>query len=178
MGQYFKACTLGANGKTVNKWVYSCDFNNGLKLMGHSYIGNPFVSAVESLILNKPERLVWAGDYADNCKQRKTNVYDRCNDKNQFKPIAMVSIKESRFIINHTKGLYVDKYKVPKDASNCGWQLHPLPLLTCEGNGRGGGGYGGTKGSEFVGTWARDLISVSSKKPKGFNEITPNFGED
>jgi len=145
--------------------------------MEHSFIGNPFVSAVESLIWNKPERLVWAGDYADKCKQRKSNVYDRCTDKNQVKPIAMVSTKESRFIINHTKGLYVDKNKVPKDKSHWGLQLHPLPLLTCEGNLRGGGSFSGAKGAEFVGTWARDLISVSSKKPIGFKEITPNFSE-
>jgi hypothetical protein len=137
--------------------------------MEHSFIGNSFVSAVESLILNKPECFVWAGDYADNCKQRKSNVYDRCKDKTQFKPNVMVSIKESRFVINHTKGLYVDKNKVPKDASNWGYKLHPLPLLTCEGNGKGSGDFGGS--SELIGTWARDVISVAAKKPKGFKEL-------
>jgi hypothetical protein len=145
--------------------------------MEHSFINNHFVSAVESLIWNKPEHIVWAGDYADNCKQRKTNVYDRCTDKNQVNPNMMVSTSESRFVINHTKGLYVDKNKVPKDENNYNLKLHPLPLLSCEGNLRGGGDFRGIKGAEFVGTWARDLISVSSKKPIGFKEITPNFSE-
>ena len=169
MGQYFKPCILAANKKTVIKWVYSWDFNNGLKLMEHSYIENPFVSAVESLIWNKPERIVWAGDYADLCKQRKTNIFDRCRDANQVKPNVMVSTKESRFIINHSKGLYVDKNKVPKDKSNFGWKLHPLPLLTCEGNGRGGGDFRGSV--ELIGKWARDVISVSATKPKDFKEL-------
>ena len=137
--------------------------------MEHSYIKNPFVSAVESLIWNKPERVVWAGDYADLCKQRKTNIYDRCRDGNQVKPNVMVSTKESRFIINHSKGLYVDKNKVPKDKSNFGWKLHPLPLLTCEGNGRGGGDFRGRSG--LIGTWARDVISVSATKPKDLKEL-------
>ena len=65
--------------------------------------------------------------------------------------------------------IYVDKNKVPKDASNWGWKLHPLPLLTCEGNGRGGGDFHGS--NELIGTWARDVISVAAKKPKGFKEL-------
>jgi hypothetical protein len=143
--------------------------------MEHSFINNHFVSAVESLIWNKPEHIVWAGDYADNCKQRKTNIYKRCTDKNQVNPNMMVSTSESRFVINHTKGLYVDKNKVPKDENNHNWKLHPLPLLSCEGNLRGGGDYYGS--SELIGTWARDLISVSSKKPKGFKELIFNVKE-
>jgi hypothetical protein len=48
-------------------------------------------------------------------------------------------------------------------------------LLTCEGNGRGGGDFRGE--NKFVGTWARDIISVESKKPQGFTEIKPDFAE-
>ena len=66
MGQYYKPCILGGNKKTVKAWMYSHEYDNGLKLMEHSYIGNSFVSAFESLIKNKPQRVVWAGDYADD----------------------------------------------------------------------------------------------------------------
>jgi hypothetical protein len=41
--------------------------------------------------------------------------------------------------------------------------------LTCEGNGRGGGDYRGE--SPLIGSWARDVISVSDTKPKDFEEL-------
>ena len=44
---------------------------------------------------------------------------------------------ETRYLVNHDKKQFVDKTKVPTDSD--GWKIHPLPLLTCEGNGRGGG---------------------------------------
>lgn len=174
MGQYYKPCILGKNGKTVVKWLYSHDFDSGLKLMEHSWIENEFVKTFESLIHNNPQRVVWAGDYADECKGLKTNVYSRCSEKNQVKKptgysseVYPLSVLDSRFVINHTKKQYVDKIKV---ISNNGWRVHPLPLLTCEGNGRGGGDYGGE--DKIVGTWARDVISVSDKVPDGFKKLT------
>jgi hypothetical protein len=50
-------------------------------------------------------------------------------------------------------------------------------LLTAEGNGRGGGDFEGI-GEKFVGTWARDIISVEKELPKGYKQIRPNFIED
>ena len=80
MGQYYMPVILADNKKTVKKFIYSHNYGNGMKLMEHSYIGNNFVSAFESLIQDNPQRVVWAGDYADECKQRKSNIYDRCKD--------------------------------------------------------------------------------------------------
>ena len=71
-----------------------------------------------------------------------------------------------RFVVNHTKKQFVDKTKL---ASCGGYTIHPLPLLTCEGNGRGGGDYRGD--SSLVGSWARDVISVEVDAPEGFEEI-------
>ena len=170
MGQYYKPVVLGKNGKTVKKFVYSHDFGNGLKLMEHSYLTNKFVGSFESLILDNPERVVWAGDYADVCKGLKSNVYDRCKDKFKVHPGVCLSTKESRFIINHTKKIFVDKNKVPRDPSNFDMKLHPLPLLTCEGNGRGGGDFRGE--NELIGSWARNVISVSQERPVGYLELT------
>jgi hypothetical protein len=45
-------------------------------------------------------------------------------------------------------------------------------LLTCEGNNRGGGDFRGE--SDLVGSWARDTISIESRKadiPKGYTEL-------
>jgi hypothetical protein len=175
MGQYYQSSILAENKKTVIAFVYSHDYDNGLKLMEHSYIGNNFVRAFESLIKNKPQRVVWAGDYADKCKGLKTNVFDRCKDKLKVNPTDFPTERESRYVINHTKKQFVDKVSVPEITAWKGAKIHPLPLLTCEGNGRGGGDFRGI--NNYVGTWARDLISVESKKPKGYTEITPNFAE-
>ncbi len=176
MGQYYFPVVLGKNGKTVKKFVYSHDFGNGLKLMEHSYLTNNFVGSFESLILNNPERVVWAGDYADKCKGLKTNVQERCKDKFKVRPDVCLSTKESRFIINHTKKMYVDKNKVPKDPTNFDMKLHPLPLLTCEGNGRGGGDF--RSKNELIGSWARNVISVSQERPKDYLELITHFTEE
>jgi hypothetical protein len=175
VGQYFKPILLAENKKSVKSWMYSHEYDNGLKLMEHSYIGNHFVSSFETLIKNNPQRVVWAGDYADECKGRKTNLYNRCKDLNKANPTERVSVTETRYIVNHSKKEFVDKFNVPEIATWKGTKIHPLPLLTCEGNGMGGGDFRGE--NKFVGTWARDIISVESKKPQGYAEINPNFAE-
>ena len=64
MGQYYKPIILEPRGG-VKAWFYSHEYGNGLKLMEHSYIGNSFCNAVENYLTNNPQRLVWAGYYAD-----------------------------------------------------------------------------------------------------------------
>lgn len=179
MGQYYHPAILGKNKKTILAWVYSHNFSSGLKLMEHSWLENPFVKAFETLIHKNPQHVVWAGDYAEQCKARKSNVYDRCLESKKVKPEITLSDKETRYVVNHTKQLYVDKTKVPKTN---GWQIHPLPLLTCEGNGSGGGDFWVNPKKEqgntsIIGTWARDLISVEPVLPKGYTELVFNLVE-
>ena len=93
--------------------------------------------------------------------------------EHDFKEIAPLTAK---YLINHDKKQFVDKTKTPKDAE--GWQVHPLPLLTCEGNGRGGGDFRGE--SDLIGLWARNRISVATKKseiPKEFKELVFDIKE-
>lgn len=178
MGQYYKPICLD-NG-LQEQWIYSHEYGNGLKLMEHSYIGNNFVGMVERLLSNgnmwhmKP--LVWAGDYADTDKFQLHNLYEQCDEYNQFKNKKELKPLNVRYIINHTKKEFVDKNKVPKDKD--GWRVHPLPLLTCEGNGRGGGDY--WVDNPNLGRWSRDIISVSKTKPKEKDlvELVPNFTMD
>jgi hypothetical protein len=167
MGQYFSPIVLNDKKTQPKAWVYSHNFGSGLKLMEHSWMKNTFVGAFESLILRNPENVVWCGDYADNVKGCKTNLSDRCKESTKVTPTKITTLKESRYIINHDKKQFVDKTKVPTDAD--GWRIHPLPLLTCNSNGRGGGDFRGE--SELVGKWAYDKISVDSKKPKGYAEL-------
>ena len=99
-------------------------------------------------------------------------------DKWDYEFKCLVPLKETRYLVNHTKKEYVDKNKTP---NNDGWRVHPLPLLTCDFcNGRGGGDFNGTDPNNLVSRWTRNLIEVVSTKkkiPKGYTEIKPNFEE-
>ena len=168
MGQYYKPMSIDKM-----EHVYSHDYGNGLKLMEHSYIGNNFVNTVESLLAPGGEwyknRLVWAGDYADE-EENGDNLWTQVGD-DPIEPDDMDQVESGRYIVNHTKREYVDKDYAPKDSE--GWMVHPLPLLTCEGNGRGGGDY--RLHNDAVGYWARDEISIEKEEPKDFKEIIPHF---
>lgn len=141
MGQYYHAVILKENKVTVKRFLESWDYSNGAKLMEHSYIGNNFVEAFESQLLSTPQRVVWAGDYADECKNRKSNIWDRCKPNLKGNVLGQVNHDNYKYIVNHSKKQYVNKALVPMIE---GWEdgfIHPLPLLTCEGNNRGGGDY-------------------------------------
>ena len=182
MGQYFKPIILGSKPEegqheTVEAWVYSHEYDNGLKLMEHSYQGNNFVSAFEKLLSRTgghyKSRVVWAGDYADEepglkiideGKEYDANLYSLCNDENKVNP-KVTDTEEYQFVVNHTKKQFVDKNNIPEIVGWEGTKIHPLPLLTCEGNGRGGGDFRGDE-KGIVGSWARDVISVEKDSPK------------
>lgn len=179
MGQYYKAILLAEKDEQqahefIRAFILAF---TGQKLMEHSYIDDPFVKCVESLLT--PEgmfyktRLVWAGDYADVEANQEKNLYQIADeDKNAQKELLTRTLVSAdyRYILNHTKQLYVDKNK-------CKNTIHPLPLLTAEGNGRGGGDYRGTN-LELVGSWARDVISVERVMPNHFTELVCGFGDD
>ena len=171
MGQYYKPMSIDKM-----EHVYSHDYGNGLKLMEHSYIGNNFVNTVESLLAPGGEwyknRLVWAGDYADE-EENGDNLWTQVGD-DPIEPEDMDQVESGRYIVNHTVREFVDKDIVPKDSQ--GWKVHPLPLLTCEGNGRGGGDY--NRNNRYIGDWARDEISIEKEEPKDFDEIIPHFTMD
>ena len=162
---------------------------SGLKLMEHSWLINSFVRTIERLLMPDgdwyKQPIVWAGDYADDEKDtiynwmdkegeiresKGINLYDFCNDNNEVtKNLKRTVPKEFKYIVNHTTKQFVDKTKVPnKD----GWRIHPLPLLTCEGNGRGLGDYCNQgEHTEQVGIWARHIISIEKDIPEGYTEF-------
>lgn len=92
--------------------------------------------------------------------------------------------EELRFFVNIDRGEYIDVAAAPDegaagDSTWAGWQIHPLPLLTSEGNGRGGGDYRVMPGAELIGTWARQRIVALTERPatEGLTEIRPGFTE-
>lgn len=169
MGQYYRPVFLNEEEKPKT-FFYAHKYGNGLKLMEHSYLGNDFVSAVEHHLFNNAERVVWAGDYADEENGTGVNLYALCDDANDVAP-NKDQINNGKFVVNLSKHQFIDKTKI--EDGNDSWGIHPLPLMTCEGNGRGGGDYHGE--NEFIGTWSRDLIMVSDDVPEGYVEIKPNF---
>ena len=201
MGQYYKAVILGTIAKNeIESFVCGRDYNNGIKLMEHSWIGNDVVARIEAEILNKPKRIVWAGDYADadmneydelfhkDSDGDGINLYCLCKDELKLSKLACKRIAKYRYLVNHDKKEFVDLYysKLPisdtyttEKGKVIKYVVHPLPLLTCEGNGRGGGDYRSSNGEKYIGAWARDLISLETEiiNPEDLTEIKPNFKE-
>ncbi len=168
MGQYYKAILLDKEKQNVIGWVSPYQYDSGSKLMEHSWMENGFVKSFENMIYKNPMPVTWCGDYADavDGSEEGDTFYSLCEDKTNLTPTTELAQHKSRYVINHDTKEYVDKTKVPEAD---GWKIHPLPLLTAEGNGRGGGDYRGH--SELVGSWSRNLISVSEELPEGFEEL-------
>ena len=165
MGQYYMPTLKDETGKIET--LYSHDFNNGLKLMEHSYIGNNFVSAVCDCISNEPKRVWWLGDYAET-----DDFYDKYSENSlsdaemaiawedksiRVRPdeVNQTWVYGNHFLINLDQKCYVKFNDVNDD-----FQICPLPILTAVGSGRGGGDYFGTN-MELVGTWAGDMLLIS-----------------
>lgn len=183
------------------------DFGNGAKLMEHSYIGNSFVRSVEFLLANmfNGNPFVWVGDYADHVETR-TGEHDIYTDAGRYiykdydgdcdgnskayealrgTIPAMPEWKEGqvwdpyetipyyKYLVNYTKKQYCIIPKIKK-----GWQVHPLPLLTCSGNGRGCGDY--RFEDKRIGSWAYDKIGITNDRAmfKGFKQISGIFKMD
>jgi hypothetical protein len=210
MGQYYRCVFLTKKNKP-KAVVVSYDFGCGAKLTEHSWNGNDMVRFVERQLMIEPQKLVWAGDYADEenpstltneeikaiaieddkywnsavIREKGLNLFSLSDIVAKLMPNEEVKNKyehkyssttlaplTAKYVVNHDKKQFVDKTKVTKDAD--GWQIHPLPFLTCEGNGRGGGDFRGEDANKLVGSWARDTISVETRKadfPKDYTEL-------
>jgi len=169
MGQYYKFIILDNSKNIILLVINPHDFNEGAKLMEHSYINNNIINTVEFLIgpnsYFHKSSIVWAGDYADNEENESTNLYQLAKHYNGYH--MMYKNQNYKYIVNHTKKLYIDKSKLTNE-------IHPLPLLISEGNGKGGGDYNNIN-SELCGTWARDIISMENEIPENYNELVCMF---
>ena len=92
MGQYYKCVILKNDWKETNKPVRaalsSYDFDNGAKLMEHSYVHNKYVSAFMHLVheLDTDRSglpCVWCGDYADAVDTEGLPFIERINPDTQ-----------------------------------------------------------------------------------------------
>lgn len=206
MGQYYSPLLFSAD-KAISKESFICSFdphhfNNGAKLTEHSYFGNSLVNAVIAKICSIGKvRLVWVGDYADEVK--RMDLWHKFSNKNEVGLNDVPKMPEGiKYLVNHTQQVFVNLDTYPKhtivDTYKADGQdahgryiyikkkervdmLHPLPILTCMGNGRGGGDYYAKyKNSEteyLVGNWAGNVISFETELPDDYREIKPRFLE-
>lgn len=192
MGQYYQMIILGdapsdGESEIIRLALHPHNYNQGSKLMEHSYIKNKLVELAEYMLcpmgMFYKSRAVWAGDYAAvevntqqnlyNMAQKPHLIFDCGSDFNQA---------NYRYIVNHTKHEYVDKLDcIDKHTENyTGLIIHPLPLLISEGNGLGNGDYVLTNKSD-CGRWARDIISMERDCPSpesGYTQYITRFESD
>ncbi len=186
MGQYYLTVFLaepgiGADGaEHIRATMNAHQYGSGVKLTEHSWVGNKFVSAVEHALCPDgafyKSRIVWAGDYADPEPNGEKNLH-ALGYEQEHKQIAPPDrlMGEYRFIVNHTKKQYVDKNAMRAEP-RYGLRVHPLPILTAEGNGAGGGDYRG-RHEDMAGLWSRDVISVEKEIPLGYALLECDFFE-
>ena len=181
MGQYYMPIIKRGN---VLRRVYSHDFDNGLKLTEHSYVGNSFVNVVANELVDNPAQLYWCGDYAEEGDFVSPNMYKKIysyawerqrDDRTTLEnPSEGFNWNWNWYFINKTKKEYI---KMPKQGD---FVFSPISLLTAIGNGRGGGDY--YNDNEMVGAWAGDKVYLSQEKPdnKKYSDITVNvdFGSE
>jgi hypothetical protein len=192
MGQYFKIIFLSENGEFIRAYVEPWSYRCGSKLMEHAWVGTDVMNLVETLL--SPEgmfyksRIVWAGDYAEpepiesklNLREPyddfegPVNLYHQASSpENSGKRFSLdIPHRKYHYIVNHTKQEYVvvktDRYAGPEDYQ----QVHPLPILTYEGE----TAYYG-EDEELGGAWARDIISMEKSAPEGYAQLKCNFRE-
>ena len=164
MGQYYNA-VLKINGEKEVFSIYVDGKFVGCKLMEHSYWDNSFVLAIASKFWRTKGQLAWVGDYADE---------DDFNWNTEFEDawsnIARADLSyngfrlEGKYLINHTKKIFIDLDEYKKLLEKENWIINPLSLLTAVGNGKGGGDFGDEQvGAKMVGSWTWDIIEITDQ---------------
>ena len=190
MGQYYMAVLgneFGTDAKVFNRSVDG-EYTFA-KLLEHSWWENSFVNSFSERLYNKPGRVIWCGDYADepddfdfpNCSASYVPCYREVwGDKVQTLSSTSTDFKlDDKFLINHDTKEFVDLNEYKRASTDkYGWTIHPLPLLTAVGNGRGGGDFHeGNIGYENVGIWAWHLLTISDTPEKDFTKLNLVFVE-
>lgn len=199
MGQYFHPTSL-----TQRAHLEPHDYDNGMKLMEHSWLYNKMLRAI-CYALQEGEawykhRIIWVGDYAGgylssrckecikgtinySCPRYVKRIVGECDGRysniyNEAKTIILDVPTEKEFSdAYYIKNHNKNEYVDTRKLPDIyGWIVHPLPVLTAVGNGLGSGDYTVKANEmEYVGVWAGDHLSVDTKQPKKMKEIKPNF---
>ena len=170
-------------------------WGTGMKLMEHSYYGVNMVRGVVELLKKEFNgfRFVWAGDYADETIGDR-NIYDVGSDEDNpvMDFVSLLDTTTAKDYFGHDVHVLPDKYGEAKYLLNYDkkvavklspnpreeYPIHPLPLLTAESNGCGGGDYYSKTGASLVGSWKYDHLGASDELPEGFTIEKVKFHED
>ena len=167
LGQYYTPLTK-QDGKRLF-WGQSKEYNrnrnpkdfNGMKLLEHAHYGNRLMDAISSHIYKKPTMVVWLGDYSSEWKHYSKRKLKYHNYEVEYFDSS------GKWIVNHTKKV---GFRMNQEDA-----LHPIPLLTACGNGKGNGDYYG-KNRNICGIWAFNIISIEDILPEGYMRIEqPEF---
>ena len=192
MGQYYKTVILSKEGKIQHSF-HPHAYENGLKLMEHSYMGNNMMNAVERFLIDNPSRLVWAGDYDSEKDANGRNLYFQESEADDGDMTIRVAPTEENqkdlpkgmYVLNNTKKEYYERDYIEKLNSRripeWSWAINPLSLLTIKTDGGGGGDYYGKCHRNMLGRWAGDEIEITAVKPQegypDYKRIVPTFRE-
>jgi hypothetical protein len=179
MSQYYKAAVIRKDSLKTFGF-------RAAKLTEHSLVGNGDVDKVMWEILNNPGKVAWVGEYSLRRKKPGKPGKDRffCLTRRGWARLYQrvwlnnneewdISDCENRILgrcvlLNHSKKQAIDIRNM-KEGS-----VHPLPILTACGNGRGSGDYHG-RNSVLAGFWAGDTLETAFKIPDGYKTIDPHF---
>ena len=153
MGQYYMPIlgdVYGLNCKVFDRSVnHEYTFT---KLMEHAWWQNTFVNAFSEFLYKTLGRVCRVGDYATDADDFNFNLpagivrpnYKKvCGNRVTYLTCQPSDFSlDNKFLINYDTRQFIDlnEYKA-KSKNDDGWVVHPLPLLTAIGNGRGGGDF-------------------------------------
>ena len=187
MGQYYQVLTEDKDGKrTVYDRHVDGEYTMA-KLMEHSWWDNRFMRAFSATLVDNPRKVAWVGDYAEDeeCEALGFEYFEVWGGEDQDPAVGIDStdftLDRVKYLVNEDKKQYVDLAEYKAECVD-DWEnvIHPVPILTCIGNGRGGGDYHPAKGvsDEWVGKWAFNTIMLTNNLPEGYEQIKPVFKED
>lgn len=157
MGSYYKPVI--ADTKTfVTKTFNPHDYDNGYKLMEHSYLENYFMSTIMNQ-LAEPAEYIHLCDYHEPDRIYE-NTWDDLPDDS--KPEE--NNNHPGFIMNHTNKSFIDFIELKKlyKEKSIEWPIHPIPILcNSEEQSSGGGDYHPVDSRRS--TWASNTLQVTNE---------------
>lgn len=172
-----------------NSFVRSMEYLLATKFRGYPFVwcgdyADPVTTKTGEHDIYHDASLFLYEDYDSPTNDKKSKKYLALKDsipampewKEGEKWNPYETIPYYKYLVNYTKKQYCVIPVFESEDEDA--QVHPLPLLTCSGNGRGGGDYG--IDDERVGIWAYDRIGLTNDEIEisGFKEINGVFELD
>ena len=190
MGQYYRCVFVqrvqdaGLPSRViVVAWFCPYAAGGGGKLLEHALSLSSLPVNVSGMLcpgglFSDGARVVWAGDYADSEHGSDENLYAMCDGSTSADTVAGIRVADFPYLVNLDKGEYVvcDYASAgtddDDDDDDAALRLHPLPILTVEGNGRGGGDLPPCHPwHPYAGAWARCMLKFVADVPVGMTQL-------